>query len=44
MKENGRVVGYEVSADATGLTGWAGLGLVAATATATGADRVLTEC
>ena len=36
VKDNSRVVGYEVTADATGLTGRAGLGLVAETAKAIG--------
>ena len=36
VKEHSRVVGYEVTADATGLAGRAMLGLVAATAKAIG--------
>ena len=41
VKDNSRVVPYEVTANATGLTGRAGLGLVAETAKAIGADRAL---
>ena len=43
VKDNSRVVGYEVTADATGLTGRAGLGLVAATAKAVGLTSALSE-
>ena len=43
VKEHSRVVGYEVTADAAGLTGSAELGLVAATATAIGLASALSE-
>ena len=43
VKEHSRVVGYEVTADATGLTGRARLGLVAATAKAIGLAAALLE-
>jgi len=43
VKDNSRVVPYEVTAEATGLTGRAGLGLVAETAKAIGATRGLSK-
>lgn len=43
VQHNSRVVPYEVTAEATGLTGRAGLGLVAETAKAIGATRALSE-
>jgi len=41
VRDTSRVVGYEVSVDAAGLTGPTGLRLVAVTAKAIGADRAL---
>jgi hypothetical protein len=43
VQHNSRVVPYEVTANATGLTGRAGLGLVAQTAKAIGASRALSK-
>ena len=43
VKTSSRQSGYEVTADATGLTGRAGLGLVAQTARTIGLDQALSQ-